>query len=44
MSNVTAGINWYINPATKIAFNYVYTDVKNLGKANIFQMRFQVAF
>ena len=44
MSNITAGINWYINPATKIVFNYIYADVKNMGKANIFQMRFQVAF
>jgi len=44
MSGITGGVNWYLNPATKIAFNYVYTDVKNLGKANIFQMRFQIAF
>ncbi len=44
MSSITGGINWYLNPATKVAFNYVYTDVKNLGKANIFQMRFQVTF
>ena len=44
MSNITGGINWYLNPATKVAFNYVYADVKNLGKANIFQMRFQIAF
>jgi len=44
MSNITGGVNWYLNPATKVAINYVYTDVKNLGKANIFQMRFQIAF
>jgi len=44
MSGITGGINWYLNPATKIAFNYVYTDVKNLGKSNIIQMRFQVVF
>lgn len=44
MNDITAGINWYLNPAVKVAFNYVYSDVKNIGKANIFQMRFQIAF
>lgn len=44
MNDITGGINWYLNPAVKVAFNYVYSDVKNLGKANIFQMRFQVVF
>ncbi len=44
MNNVTAGLNWYLNPATKFAFNYIFTDVKTLGKSNIFQMRFQITF
>ena len=44
MSDITGGINWYLNPAVKVAINYVYSNVKNLGKANIFQMRFQIAF
>lgn len=44
MSNITGGINWYLNPATKVMFNYVRADVKNLGKANMFQMRFQIGF
>lgn len=44
ISDITGGLNWYLNPATKIAFNYIYSDVKNLGKANIFQMRFQLVF
>ena len=44
MNNLTAGLNWYLNPATKFAFNYIYSDVKTLGKANIFQMRFQITF
>ena len=44
MSDITGGINWYLNPATRVMFNYVYSDVKNIGKANIFQMRFQIAF
>jgi phosphate-selective porin OprO/OprP len=44
MSDITFGLNWYLNPATKFAFNYVHTDIVNLGKANIFQFRFQVTF
>jgi phosphate-selective porin OprO/OprP len=44
MNNFTAGLNWYLNPATKFAFNYIYSDVKSLGKSNIFQMRFQITF
>lgn len=44
ISDITAGLNWYLNPATKVALNYIYSDVKNLGKANIFQMRFQIVF
>ncbi len=44
MSDITAGLNWYLNPGTKVALNYIYSDVKTLGKANIFQMRFQIVF
>ena len=44
MNNWTAGLNWYLNPATKFAFNYIYSDVAGLGKSNIYQMRFQVTF
>ncbi len=43
-NNITLGINWYLNPITKIAFNNVFVDVVDGGKANIFQMRFQIDF
>ena len=44
MSDFTFGVNWYLNPATKFAFNYVYSDVKSMGIANVAQIRFQVTF
>lgn len=44
MNDFTAGLNWYLNPATKFTFNYVYSDIVNLGKASILQMRFQITF
>jgi len=43
-TNYTTGLNWYLNPVTKIMFNHVLADIENKGLASIFQMRFQVAF
>jgi phosphate-selective porin OprO/OprP len=47
--NTTAGLNWYLNPYTRIMFNYVYAEVEGRadvedGNINIFQGRFQVYF
>ncbi|MCP3930501.1 MAG: hypothetical protein GY705_15520 [Bacteroidetes bacterium] len=44
MSEITVGLNWYLNPATRFMANYVYADVVDLGKTSIFQLRFQVDF
>ena len=48
----TFGVNWYLNPYTRIMFNYVRSDVDNsLAVAgipdaglNVFQMRAQIDF
>jgi phosphate-selective porin OprO/OprP len=52
-NNVTAGLNWYLNPNVRIAFNYIFAHVEDSnagtrflkeGDTNIFQTRFQIAF
>ncbi|OYT11712.1 MAG: hypothetical protein B6I18_03210 [Bacteroidetes bacterium 4572_112] len=45
MNNIALGVNWYLNPAVKVAMNYVYSiNPAYDGTADILQMRFQVAF
>jgi phosphate-selective porin OprO and OprP len=50
-TNLTLGLNWYLDPHLKLAFNYIRGHVEDRAKppiddgpANIFQGRFQVTF
>ena len=44
LEDVTVGLNWYINPNTRVMWNYVRADRESVGNADILQMRFQVDF
>ncbi|MDR4503498.1 MAG: porin [Candidatus Scalindua sp.] len=46
LSDATLGINWYLNPNTKIIFNYVYADGSRSkdGDEDLAAMRFQFDF
>lgn len=47
-SDITFGTNWYLNSATRIMFNYVWTDIDKedvgSGNLNILEVRFQIDF
>lgn len=51
LADVTVGVNWYLNPNTRVMWNYVMADPdltsqdqSGLGNVDMFQMRFQVDF
>ena len=44
LSDITFGINWYLNSHSRIMLNYVRSDLVDVGVANILGMRLQVDF
>ena len=47
MHNVTAGVNWYLNPNVRVSWNYIRSWLNGPGTSDafdLFLMRFQIAF
>jgi len=47
-TDITAGVNWYLNPNLRVMLNYVHSNIDDpftsLGSVDVFQTRFQVDF
>ncbi len=46
---MTVGVNWYLNPNTRLMFNYIAADLTPTspgddGQTDIFLVRWQIAF
>lgn len=44
LSNMSAGLNWYLNPNTRVIFNYIFADIKDVGDSDALTIRFQINF
>jgi phosphate-selective porin OprO/OprP len=44
LADVTAGVNWLLNPYVRLSLNYVYADLDTVGKTNGLMTRFQFDF
>lgn len=42
--DVSAEINWYLNPNARINLNYVWAHLESVGDSNILQGRFQLTY
>ena len=40
MDDYTLGVNWYLNPNSRVMFNYVRSDLDTVGTTDTMQMRF----
>lgn len=44
MRILTIGVNWYLNPNTKIQLDWVHSHIYDMGRLDGIEMRFQVDF
>jgi len=42
--NITFGVNWHLNPNTRVMFNYAWNDTDDVGTLNVIEFRFQIDF
>jgi phosphate-selective porin OprO/OprP len=42
--DITLGVNWYLNPVTRVMLNNVFANIKDVGNVNVFEVRFQIDF
>ncbi|MCB0464854.1 MAG: hypothetical protein KDC78_04130 [Aequorivita sp.] len=43
-SDITLGLNWYLNPVTRIMINHVWANIEDKGNASVLQGRLQIDF
>ena len=44
LDDISFGLNWYLNPNTRLMWNYVHADLGRVGDADMILMRFQLDF
>ena len=44
LSNVTAAVNWYLNPVARVMFNYVFGDLHEVGDTHALVTRLHLNF
>ena len=44
LSDITGGVNWYMNANFRVTLNYIFSQLEDVGDAHIGMVRFQVVF